>query len=131
MKRHIVVLAALLALAACFGGAFAEEPAKTKVGDTEVTRSGKTYFWVYLQENFKGKGIRVEVPIELANDARLKEHGIPNDSIMSMKVPDGVVVTLYDNAAYGGTNQAFTGKCPTLGAMKGLASSLKAEFKAQ
>jgi hypothetical protein len=97
--------------------------------EAPVKRSGKFYMQVYFQENFKGKAVRVEVPCELNNDARLKEVGIANDSIQSMKIPDGFTVTLYANAGFGGESAAFTGKAATLGNLKGQASSLKAEQK--
>lgn len=106
----------------------AEEP-KTKLGETQVKRSGKVIVQVYLEENFKGKSYRIEVPAELPSSAKLKELGIPNDSIASMKIPDGVVVSLYDADAFKGTSQIFTGKVPSVGEMKGLTSSLKAELK--
>jgi|GEM_PF-4104944 len=105
------------------------EDAKPKLGETQVKRSGKTFIQVYFDENFKGKSVRVEVPCELNNDARLKDLGISNDSIMSMKIPDGVTVTLYAAAGYGGTSASFMGKAATLGELKGQASSLKAEMK--
>jgi hypothetical protein len=104
-------------------------PGTPAPGTPPVVRTGKIYIQVYLEENFKGRAIRVEAPCELNNDARLKELGIPNDSIMSMKIPDGVTVTLFAAAGFGGQSQSFTGKAATLGALKGQASSLKAEVK--
>ena len=71
----------------------------------------------------------MEVPCELENDVRLREIGIQNDSIQSMKIPDGVTVTLYVSAGYAGESATFTGKAATLGKLKGQASSLKAEVK--
>ena len=111
------------------GGTFADDAVKPKLGETQVTRTGKRFVDIYFAENFKGKSVRLEVPCELNNDARLKEKGIPNDSIQSMKVPDGVVVTLYANAGFAGQSKNFTGKAATLGELKGQASSLKAEIK--
>ena len=96
------------------------------LGESDVKRSGKFYVQVYLQENFKGPVYRVPVPSELINDKELKKLGIPNDSIQSMKVPEGVTVTLYDGAGYGGKNQTYTGNVATLGDMRSLTSSLKA-----
>ena len=111
------------------GSANAEDAAKPKLGEKPVTRTGKTFVHVYFAENFKGKSVALEVPCELNNDARLKEKGILNDSIQSMKIPDGIVVTLYANAGFGGQSMSFTGKAATLGDLKGQASSLKAEVK--
>jgi hypothetical protein len=107
----------------------AEEPAKPPLGQSQVTKSGKTIVLVYFEENFKGRPVHLEVPCELNNAARLKEKGIKNDSIMSMKIPDGVVVTLYNADGFGGASKEFTGKAATLGELKGQASSLKAEIK--
>jgi hypothetical protein len=122
---------ALLALLVFISTAFAQTPTpKPPLGSApQVKRSGKTIVEVYLQENFKGRAIRLEVPCELNNGERLKEVGIPNDSIMSLKISDGVSVTLYAAAGYGGASQTFTGKAATLGDLKGQASSLKAEVK--
>jgi hypothetical protein len=118
----------LLVVALLSGAAIAED-LTPKLGETQVKRSGKTYVQVFFEENFKGKVVRLEVPCELENDARLKEKGIANDSIESMKIPDGVTVTLFANGGFGGDSQAFTGKAATLGKLKGQASSLKAEMK--
>lgn len=118
-----LLIAAILSMIVC-----AEDP-KPKLGETQVKRSGKTFVQVYFEENFKGKSAKVEVPCELNNDARLREAGIANDSIQSMKIPDGVTVTLYMAAGFQGKSQSFTGKAATLGELKGQASSLKAEMK--
>jgi hypothetical protein len=125
MKSFASLLTALLAATSPLSA----QDAKPKLGETQVKRSGKTFIQVYFDENFKGKSVRVEVPCELNNDARLKEMGIPNDSIQSIKIPDGVTVTLYMAAGLGGKSQSFTGKAATLGELKGQASSLKAELK--
>ena len=116
-------------LAALFTACVFAEEAKPKLGETPVKRSGKMYVQVYFEENFKGKSVRLEVPCELNNDARLREVGIANDSIQSMKVPEGITVTLYAAAGYGAESESFTGKAATLGKLKGQASSLKAELK--
>jgi len=108
--------------------AFAED-LTPKLGETQVKRSGKLIVQVYFEENFKGKSARFEAPCELNNDARLREVGIPNDSIQSMKIPEGVTVTLFAAAGFGGESESFTGKVATLGKLKGQASSLKAEVK--
>ncbi len=91
----------------------------------DVKRSGPYYVQVYLQENYKGKMVRVPVPVELINDNELKKLGIPNDSIQSLKVPAGVSITLYDGAGFGGKNQTYTENTPTLGDMRSITSSLK------
>ncbi len=89
----------------------------------------KTFVQVYVEENFKGRAVRLEVPCALENDARLREVGIQNDSIQSLKIPDGVTITLYAAAGFGGESASFTGKAATLGKLKGQTSSLKAEVK--
>jgi hypothetical protein len=109
--------------------AVAQETGKPKLGDTPAKRTGKTFVQVYFEENFKGRSVRLEVPCEIINDAGLKELGIKNDSIMSMKIPDGVTVTLFNAANYGPPSQSFTGKAATLGILKGSTSSIKAVVK--
>jgi hypothetical protein len=101
-----------------------------KPAATPAARSGKYFVQVYFEENFKGKSVRLEVPCEIPNGELLNKRGIPNDSIMSMKIPDGIVVTLYAASGFGGASQSFTGKAATLGELKGNASSIKAEVKA-
>lgn len=91
-------------------------------------RTGKTYVQVFQKENFKGPVARVPVPLEIPGSAKLKEHYIANDSIMSLKIPEGVVVTLYDGDGFGGQSESFTGNVPTVGKMKGMTSSMKTAF---
>jgi hypothetical protein len=126
MKTLTSILAVFLVYAC---GGIAEDAKKEKAAESQVSKSGKTIILVYFEENFKGRPARLEVPCELNNAARLKEHGIKNDSIMSMNIPDGVVVTLYNADGFAGASKEFTGKAATLGELKGQASSIKAEFR--
>ena len=48
------------------------------------------------------------MPADLPSDAALKELGIKNDSIRSMKVPEGVTVSVYDGAGYKGDALTLT-----------------------
>ena len=48
-----------------------------------------------------------------------------------MKIPPGVVITLYDGAGFGGKNQTYTGNVPTLGDMRSITSSLKTALQAK
>ena len=125
----LLALSAALVLGAPSTQLLAEDAAKPPLGQTQVTKSGKTMVLVYFEENFKGRPVHLEVPCELNGSARLKEKGIKNDSIMSMKIPDGVVVTLYAADGFSGKSQEFTGKAADLGELKGQASSLKAEIR--
>lgn len=102
-----------------------DNPGKEK---EQPTRTGKVYVQVYLKENFMGQAYRIPVPTEIMNDAQLKTYGIPNDRIASMKIPDGVQVTLFDGAGLKGANQSFTGRVPNVDKMKGLTSSVKTEL---
>ena len=119
------ILPALLLLVFLAGTSMAQDKPKKE----EPARTGKVYVQVYLKENFMGQAYRIPVPTEVMNDAQLKTYGIPNDSIASMKIPDGVVVTLYDGAGLKGASQSFTGKVPNVDKMKGLTSSVKTELK--
>ena len=134
MKHFPLVLAALGMMAFALRiSAQTPAPSATPkpLGETEVKRSGKYYVQFFLEENFKGRAFRVPVPAELINDAELKKLGIPNDSIQSMKIPEGVTVTLYDGAGYGGKNKTFTGNVPKLDEMRSMTSSLKAQLPAK
>jgi hypothetical protein len=131
MKRFFLLFAVLISVVLCARFAVGQSatpatPIAPLGGETGVKRSGQFYVQVYLQENFKGPVHRVPVPSELINENEHKKFGIPNDSIQSMKIPEGVVVTLYDGAGYGGKNQTYTGNVPTLGEMRSITSSLKA-----
>lgn len=129
LRKYILGATSLLLLAAVLS---AQNPAATPLpalGSETTQRSGKTFVLVYFEEDFHGKVVRLEVPTELANDAQLKKVGIKNDSIQSMKIPDGVTVMLWDNANYSGKTGTYTGKVPSLGDMKACASSLKATVK--
>jgi hypothetical protein len=91
-------------------------------------RTGKVYVQVFQKENFKGPVARVPVPSEIVGSAKLKGLYIANDSIMSLKIPEGVVVTLFDADNFGGQSESFTGNVETVGKMKGMTSSMKAAF---
>jgi hypothetical protein len=92
-------------------------------------RTGKVYVQVYQKENFKGPVARVPVPAEVAGSAQLKAFYIANDGIMSLKIPEGVVVTLYDADGFQGASESFTGNVATVGRMKGQTSSMKTAFQ--
>ena len=131
MKQLFLLLAAfcIVAFSPRISAQTPAPPATPKpFGETEVKRSGKFYVQVYLEENFKGRVFRVPVPSELINDTELKKLGIPNDSIQSMKIPEGVTVTLYDGAGFGGKNHTYTGNVPKLDDMRSITSSLKAQL---
>lgn len=112
-------------------GALSGMPAAPPIGSDKKEppkRTGKTYVQVFQKENFKGPVSRIPVPLEIPGSAKLKEHYIANDSIMSLKIPEGVVVTLYDGDGFGGQSESFTGNVPTVGKMKGITSSMKTTF---
>jgi hypothetical protein len=117
MKRLMFLLVVAVCIAAVTLSMYAQDP--------DVKRSGQYYVQVYLQENYKGKMVRVPVPAELINEKELQKLGIPNDSIQSLKVPAGVSITLYDGAGFGGKNQTYTENTPTLGDMRSITSSIK------
>ena len=124
MKSSSLVLLFLASATSCLlaappAGSDKKEPPK---------RTGKTYVQVFQKENFKGPVARVPVPAEITGSARLKDLYIANDSVMSLKIPEGVVVTLYDGDGFGGQSESFTGNVPTVGKMKGMTSSMKTAF---
>ena len=99
-----------------------------KGGKTVSEATSQVFFTVYLAEDFVGQRFKVEAPAEAPDDAALRKLGIPNDNIEALDIPAGVRVTLYDHKGYGGRHASFEGKVPSLGIMKDLTSSLKAEL---
>lgn len=92
-------------------------------------KRGDVYVLAYLEEDFQGKEYKIPVPVEIPSSANLMRIlNMPTDRIASLKVPEGVLITLYDHSAYGGVNDNFTGEVPKLGMMKSRASALKTEF---
>ncbi|QIF01757.1 beta/gamma crystallin-related protein [Roseimicrobium sp. ORNL1] len=123
----------LLLLPVCFLSlAMMGSPNNAKTNDglesyQSKNRTGKTFISVYMEPNCKGRATKIEVPSELASDAALKELGIKNDSIRSMKVPEGVTVSVFDGAGYKGDTAVFkTGEHNSLGNLDQRVSSLKA-----
>ncbi|MES2508065.1 MAG: hypothetical protein V4599_15285 [Verrucomicrobiota bacterium] len=83
----------------------------------------------YLEENFKGRMNRLKAPADFPGSAELKKVGIPNDSLLSMKVPAGVKVSVFDADDYGGDSMTFTeGEHATLGKLARRISSMKVEL---
>lgn len=83
----------------------------------------------YLEENFKGRLRRMKAPQNFSGSAELKKEGIPNDSLLSMKVPAGVKVSVFDADNYGGDSLTFTeGDHATFGKMAHRISSMKVEL---
>ena len=82
---------------------------------------------LYVEPQFKGRVTRVKVPVEIPNAEALQKLGIPNDSLLSIKIPAGVEVTLYDNGNYLGESLTLkAGDHPDLGRLNHRVSSLKA-----
>lgn len=83
---------------------------------------------LYMEANFKGRLTRIKAPAEFPGSAALKEIGIKNDSLQSLKVPAGVKVMVFDADNYSGDSATFgEGEHASLGKLSGRVSSMKAE----
>lgn len=90
---------------------------------------GRPTVVLYVEANFKGRATRVKAPEDFPGSAALKEIGIKNDSLLSMKVPAGVRVSVYDADNYGGDSLSFTeGEHASLGNLANRISSMKIEM---
>lgn len=86
---------------------------------------------LYVEANFKGRLTRIKAPAEFPGSAALKEIGIKNDSLQSLKVPAGVKVIVFDADNYSGDSATFgEGEHASLGKLAGRVSSMKAETTA-
>lgn len=84
---------------------------------------------LYVEANFKGRATKIKAPAEFANEIVMKtELGISNDSILSIKVPAGVKVTVFDGANFNGASATFVeGEHANLGSLAHRVSSFKVE----
>lgn len=85
------------------------------------SRSKRVVVKCYIEENFKGREYRIEGPAEYRTAAAA---GIPNDKLASMKIPDGIKVTLFGNDSFTGNSESYTGEVPNVGRMMGKTTSL-------
>lgn len=82
---------------------------------------------LYVEPNFKGRVVRVKAPVEIPNAAAFQQLGIKNDALMSIKIPPGVEVTLFDNGNFLGESLVLKeGDHSDLGRLSHRVSSLKA-----
>lgn len=107
--------------------ALAEAKAAAEEEADTAPRTGSFSVIVYTEENFKGDSIRLRVPFEISGPQDREEHDIVNDSISSIKVPEGVEVILYDGELAGRSVRA-TEDMASLGAMRGSVTSLAARI---
>ena len=105
--------------------ALAEAKATAEKEPVTPQRTGTFTVIVYTEENFKGDSVRLRVPFEISGPQDREEHDIVNDSISSIKVPEGVEVILYDGELAGRSVKA-TEDMASLGAMRGSVTSLAA-----
>ena len=105
----------------------AEAKAAAEAEPVTPSRTGTFSVIVYAEENFKGKSVRLRVPFEISGPQDREKNDIVNDSISSIKVPEGVEVILYDGELVGRSVRA-TEDMASLGAMRGSVTSLAARM---
>lgn len=83
----------------------------------------------YQEADFKGRLTRLKAPAEYPTSKALKEEGIGNDALLSMKVPEGVRVSVYDGDNFLGDSLVLdAGEHATLGRLAHRVSSMKIEL---
>lgn len=83
----------------------------------------------YQEASFKGRLTRLKAPAEYPTSKALKEEGIGNDALLSMKVPEGVRVSVYDGDNFLGDSLVLdAGEHATLGRLAHRVSSMKIEL---
>jgi hypothetical protein len=105
----------------------AEAKAAAEKEPVTPPRTGTFTVIVYSEENFKGDSVRLRVPFEISGPQDREEHDIVNDSISSIKVPEGVEVILYDGELSGRSIQV-TEDMASLGSLRGSVTSLAARI---
>ncbi len=121
-----ILLFAFAALALPLHAAPPEKPGSERKTAQQLSRPSVS---LYMEANFKGRLTRIKAPADFPGSALLKKEGINNDSLLSLKVPAGVKVSVFDADGYGGENMTFTeGEHATIGKMAGRVSSMKIEL---
>lgn len=83
----------------------------------------------YQEASFKGRLTRLKAPAEYPTSKALKEEGIGNDALLSVKVPEGVRVSVYDGDNFLGDSLVLdAGEHATLGRLAHRVSSMKIEL---
>jgi hypothetical protein len=97
------------------------EANKPKPREGAAPKGRRVTVQCYIEENFKGREYRIEGPAEYVTAAAA---GIPNDKLASMKMPPGIVVTLFGNSDFKGNSERYTGEVSSVGPMLGKTTSL-------
>lgn len=103
----------------------AEAKAAAEKETVTAPRTGTFTVIVYTEENFKGDSVRLRVPFEISGPQDREKYDIVNDSVSSIKVPEGVEVTLYDGEL-AGRSMKVTEDMASLGSLRGSVTSLAA-----
>lgn len=103
----------------------AEAKAAAEKETVTAPRTGTFTVIVYAEENFKGDSVRLRVPFEISGPQDREKYDIVNDSVSSIKVPEGVEVTLYDGEL-AGRSMKVTEDMASLGSLRGSVTSLAA-----
>lgn len=82
----------------------------------------------YMGENYTGNAVRLPIG-EYDMDVMVRNKGIPNDSIQSIRLGKGVDVMAYYHAGFTPPVQTYTSDTPTLGWFKKNISGLKIIYK--
>ena len=130
MKIHYVFLTLLLSLAGLSLNAASDRfPEQKGIEALQAKKVSRPSIALYIEADFKGRITRIKAPCEFANEIVMKsELGISNDTILSMKVPAGVRVTVFDGPNFNGDSATFTeGEHGNLGKLSHRVTSLKAE----
>lgn len=110
-------------------GAALFEQKSTAVERLQTQPKSRPSVSLYIEANFKGRLNRIKAPAEFPGSAALKKIDIANDGLLSMKIPAGVKVSVFDGDGFSGDSMIFTeGEHATLGKMANRVSSIKIEL---
>lgn len=131
MRKHFLASTVLI-LTASISAAPLFRPESTDMERYQSQALSRPSVVLYVEASFKGRATRVKAPEDFPGSADLKKIGIKNDSLLSLKVPAGVKVSVYDADNYSGDSQTFTeGEHASLGKLASRVSSMKIELIAK
>lgn len=129
MKAQSVVFFVLPLVVALLTSAIQVRHANAEQKTLQSKSGSRPSVSFYQEASFKGRLTRLKAPAEYPTSKSLKEEGIGNDALLSMKVPEGVQVSVYDGDNFLGDSLTLgAGDHAELGRLAHRVSSMKIEL---